>query len=588
MHVSNVSRASGSSSCASLSYIASMKVRDDRAGETYYGFGRRERVMHVGTLLPEGAPAGWRDPAELFNSIELHERAANARPAKKIMVALPREFDLATQREVVEEFISRNLTAEGYAATYAIHCDSQGGNPHAHILVANRQIDPKTGGWAKTKARKEWALDERGERIPVIDPETGRQKVDARNRRQWKRVTVQSNPLDAKAKLQTMREDWATVCNKRLTPEQAIDHRSLEAQGSDHAPTKHEGYAAREIEKRGKASPICEWNREVRRQNGILDRLRAEFASVTTKLTRAIEAVKAKFAKPEPAPAPAPEPTVSDEQWAENWRAELTASAVAGGKRDRAIATDQIRARAVELAPEAGRAAQAVGARWDELKPFNDRLRDAGMFARFKAARDFDRKAGELGVNSLVGMGPLTDGAWGNLRRFAMRDAAKAVYEADPEIRRLKAERAKADEYTVRYGGKGEHEDMPDLLTLAPPVMPQRQEQAPKAPQRPEPAPQPHREPSKPQRPAEPPRKPVQATQPPSYAPQEPPKPIRTKKALTDRFKTRLDERLAENERKQAEKQAEPDMEETWDLSDPADPLNIGMGWGTGGHGLGL
>lgn len=40
--------------------------------------------------------------------------------------------------------------------------------------------------------------------------------------------------------------------------------------------------------------------------------------------------------------------------------------------------------------------------------------------------------------------------------------------------------------------------------------------------------------------------------------------------------------------RKQAEKQAEPDMEETWDLSDPADPLNIGMGWGTGGHGLGL
>ena len=57
---------------------------------------------------------------------------------------------------------------------------------------------------------------------------------------------------------------------------------------------------------------------------------------------------------------------------------------------------------------------------------------------------------------------------------------------------------------------------------------------------------------------------------------------------LTDRFKTRLDERLAENERKQAEKQAEPDMEETWDLSDPADPLNIGMGWGTGGHGLGL
>lgn len=49
-----------------------------------------------------------------------------------------------------------------------------------------------------------------------------------------------------------------------------------------------------------------------------------------------------------------------------------------------------------------------------------------------------------------------------------------------------------------------------------------------------------------------------------------------------------VEQQMAENERKQAEKQAEPDMEETWDLSDPADPLNIGMGWGTGGHGLGL
>ena len=59
-------------------------------------------------------------------------------------------------------------------------------------------------------------------------------------------------------------------------------------------------------------------------------------------------------------------------------------------------------------------------------------------------------------------------------------------------------------------------------------------------------------------------------------------------RAAEDPMTRSVEERLAENERKQAEKQAEPDMEETWDLSDPADPLNIGMGWGTGGHGLGL
>lgn len=59
-------------------------------------------------------------------------------------------------------------------------------------------------------------------------------------------------------------------------------------------------------------------------------------------------------------------------------------------------------------------------------------------------------------------------------------------------------------------------------------------------------------------------------------------------KSIRQRTDRLTGQREAENERKQAEKQAEPDMEETWDLSDPADPLNIGMGWGTGGHGLGL
>ena len=119
--------------------------------------------------------------------------------------------------------------------------------------------------------------------------------------------------------------------------------------------------------------------------------------------------------------------------------------------------------------------------------------------------------------------------------------------------------------------GSAKYVAMPSLTAVK---RRQRPSGAPQAPSSPEPAERPQERP--------------QARETPPQAPQEPPKPIRTKKALTDRFKTRLDERLAENERKQAEKQAEPDMEETWDLSDPADPLNIGMGWGTGGHGLGL
>ena len=103
----------------------------------------------------------------------------------------------------------------GNAATYAIHTDKAGNNPHAHILVANRRIDPKTGKWA-AKQRTEYALDQNGERIPVIDPATGEQKTGAKNRKVWKRVDVSNNPLDSTEFLERLRADWAKQCNLML------------------------------------------------------------------------------------------------------------------------------------------------------------------------------------------------------------------------------------------------------------------------------------------------------------------------------------------------------------------------------------
>lgn len=266
LSVSNVSRASGSKATATLSYISGKRVHDERRGETY-DYGRKERVLRVGTLLPEGAPAEFADPAVLFNAVELHETGRTARPAKKIVVALPREFTPRQRVQALEEYIRENLNADGYAATYAIHEDREGNNPHAHILVANRQIDPATGGWARLKQRMEYVLDERGERVPLIDPETGRQKTDKRGRRQWKRTSVSLNPLDRKAKLKALRESWANTCNARLDETARIDHRSLEDQGSDLEPTIHEGYASREMEKRGQPSDRMAINREIGASN---------------------------------------------------------------------------------------------------------------------------------------------------------------------------------------------------------------------------------------------------------------------------------------------------------------------------------
>lgn len=261
--ISNVSRAKGSTSCATLAYISGEKIHDSRTGKTY-SYSRCERVLVVGTILPASAPLEYTNAETLWNAVENYETADNARTAKKIQVALPRELELSEQKTVVEEYIRQNLAQEGYCATYAIHDGGIRGNPHAHILVSNRTIDRK-GNWG-VKRKMAYALDERGNRIPLLN-EDGTQRTDGNGRRQWKRVTVEQNKLDSKDFLLRLRKAWADVVNRYLSPSEQIDHRSNVARGIEDIPTIHEGYAARAIEERGEIAERCEINREIRREN---------------------------------------------------------------------------------------------------------------------------------------------------------------------------------------------------------------------------------------------------------------------------------------------------------------------------------
>ena len=273
MSMSNVSRAHGSSSCATLSYISGKPVREERTAQTY-SYGRAERVVCTGTMIPDFAPAAFSDPAQLFNSIESFEQAENARTAKKICVALPREFDLATSRSVIEDYIKRNFVDKGYCATYAIHYDKDGTNPHCHILVPNRQI-ARDGSW-NAKRKMTYALDEKGNRVPLIDPKTGQQKVDSRGRKAWKRINAVANPLADRQTLKQLRASWAEVCNERLQPADHIDARSYADQGKEQIPTVHEGYAARALVAAGGISDRIELNKQIRQANAELMRIAAE------------------------------------------------------------------------------------------------------------------------------------------------------------------------------------------------------------------------------------------------------------------------------------------------------------------------
>lgn len=286
--MSNVSRAKGSSSCSSLAYISGEKIHDERLDKTYQ-YAHADRVVAFETLTPAGVPAKFQNAEKLFNEVELFDKSQKSKPAKKIIMALPREFDLEKQKKVVREFIQENITSNNYACSYAIHHDKEDNNPHCHILIANRKLNDK--GFEKIKSKKEYVLDSQGQRVPLVVPATGKQKVDKRNRKQWKRRDVLVNQLDTREYLQQSRESWANVCNKYLEKENQIDHRSNEERGLETIPTIHEGYYARAREKQGMYSERCQKNRDIKARNNVIIELINELKTLKNK---AMEYVQSK------------------------------------------------------------------------------------------------------------------------------------------------------------------------------------------------------------------------------------------------------------------------------------------------------
>jgi hypothetical protein len=116
-------------------------------------------------------------------------------------------------------------------------------------------------------------VDENGSRIPVIDEKTGLQKVDGRNRKQWKRVYVQANDWNNPENAEIWRAVWAESVNAVLEKrghESRVDHRSYVRQGIERIPTVHMGVAATQMEQKGVVTERGNQNREIAHINGIL------------------------------------------------------------------------------------------------------------------------------------------------------------------------------------------------------------------------------------------------------------------------------------------------------------------------------
>lgn len=260
-----IGRSKGKSVMAAAAYRAGEKLYDRETG-LIHDFTRKGGVVHREILLPDHAPEEYLDRQTLWESVTKVEKKSNAQFAREIELAFPVEFSRELQLAVIREYVRTNFVSEGMCADIAIH-DKKNGNPHAHILLATRPM--KADGTWGAKEKKDYARDVNGNRIPLIDKKTGKQKLGKRNEKLWKRVTVQANDWNDQGNVEKWRKSWADICNCYLSVEHQIDHRSYERQGLPLEPTIHEGFRARQMEQRGEVSDRCEYNRIIKQLNSV-------------------------------------------------------------------------------------------------------------------------------------------------------------------------------------------------------------------------------------------------------------------------------------------------------------------------------
>ncbi len=291
-----ISRAGGRSAVASAAYRSGERLLNEETG-TVHDFTNKAGVVMSEIMLPVNAPREYLDRQTLWNEVQKVEKRVDAQLAREVEVALPKEMTRDEHIECVRDYINENFVSKGMIADWALH-DKNDGNPHAHIMLTVRNIDENHNWCAKQRtvfanARNsegtpiynpslptyDWHDKENTEkyRIPKLDSE-GNQKTRVRKGKGteylWEKISISENDWNDRANANMWRKSWAKYCNKYLSNEKRIDHRSNKERGLEELPTIHEGYVARQIEKWGGVSSRCETNREIREINSLIEKLR--------------------------------------------------------------------------------------------------------------------------------------------------------------------------------------------------------------------------------------------------------------------------------------------------------------------------
>ena len=317
-----VGRGAGRSAVAASAYLSCSRLYNDYDG-IQHDYTKKQGLVWQEVFLPEYAPQEWQDREKLWNAVEEVETAKDSRLAREFVVALPIELSREQQIELLQDFIREQFVSDGMCADAAIH-DTDGHNPHAHILLTVRPLDER-GKW-QYKTEKEYLCMRNGEERGFTAAEfksaqndgwekqypykVGKKKVymtpSAAEAQELIRADKhpkstrygRQNPIserwNSEEQLVSWRVAWADVTNRYLESagrEERIDHRSNAARGLDEIPTIHEGVTAQALERKGIVSDRCELNRQIRADNALLRELKAEIKKLAALVARTVPAI---------------------------------------------------------------------------------------------------------------------------------------------------------------------------------------------------------------------------------------------------------------------------------------------------------
>ena len=235
--VKDIGRGKGRSAVACAAYRSGEKLNCERYG-LEQDYTKKTGVEYKKIYAPENAKKELLDRQSLWNEVERVEKRVNSNLAREFEIAFPHELNAEQRQEMLDELCQKIVDRHNVVVDAVIHAPhTKGGsderNYHAHIMFTGRQLDRKTGDFAKNRNRD-------------FNKEKSSETVT-----QW-------------------RKEFADIVNRQLERigcDERVSHLSYKDLKYDLEPTIHEGAKVTELRRQGIDTEISLANDAIRERN---------------------------------------------------------------------------------------------------------------------------------------------------------------------------------------------------------------------------------------------------------------------------------------------------------------------------------